>query len=318
MAFPVVESLTPTLFGSNTTAHQVAMPATVNAGELLLTFFTNDGSATVTNPGGGWASLGTAVNGTNVRASVYGKIADGTEGGTTVNFVTSATEHAAAQVYRISGWGGDARDVQVSTTANGASTAPNAPSLDPGWGTGEVLWLTYAGYSSGATVSSYPANFTNGTLSRSATSGTTATAEVATARRETTAASEDAGAFALTASSAWVAMTVAIRSAAIPRFKTVIFTTVAGTPANSPRWTHTQGPVELRLAQNTETGIYTAVAHVVGKPFGAASEDVSHTVAIQAALVALVDGVDNGAGNLRAETVAASERNAFAALRDAA
>lgn len=292
------------------------MPAVVLAGELLLVLFTNDGSATVTNPGGGWASRGTATNGTNVRASVYAKIANGTEGGTTVNFVTSATEQAAAQVYRISGWGGDARDVQVSATATGTSTAPDATSLDPGWGTGEVLWITYAGYSSGATVTSYPASYTNGTLTRSATTGTTATAEVATARRETVAASEDAGAFALTASSAWVAMTVAIRSPAIPRYKTVVFAPVADTPANSPRWTHTQGPVELRLAQNTETGIYTAVAHVVGKPFGAAAEDLSHTVAIQAALAELVTVVDAGQ-NARAATVSAAERNAFAALRDA-
>lgn len=317
MAFPTIESLTPTLFGSNTTSHQVAMPAVVNAGDLLLVFFTNDGSATVTNPGGGWASRGTATNGTNVRASVYAKIAVGNEGGTTVNFVTSATEQAAAQVYRISGWGGDARDVQVSATANGSSAAPAPASLDPGWGAGETLWIAFAGYSSGATVNSYPANYTNGTLSRSATTGTTATAEVATARLETRAASEAPGAFALTATSAWVAMTVAIRSPAIPRFKTVVFTPIADTPANSPRWEHSQGPVTLRLAQNTETGIYTAVAHVVGKPFGAAAEDLSHTVAIQVALAELVTVVDAG-GNQRAQTVSAAERNAFAALRDAA
>lgn len=317
MSFPAILSLTPTIFGANTTAHQVAMPAVVAAGDLLLVFFTNDGSATVTNPGGGWASRGTATNGTAVRASVYAKIAVGNEGGTTVNFVTSATEQAAAQVYRISGWGGDARDVQVSPTSTGSSTAPNAASLDPGWGAGEVLWIAFAGYSSGATVSAYPASFTDGTLTRSATSGTTATAEVATARRETRAANEDPGAFTLTSSSAWVAMMAAIRSRAIPRFKTVVFTPVADTPENSPRWEHAQGSVTLRLAQNTETGIYTAVAHVVGKPFGAAAEDLDHAVATQTAVAALVDGVDNGTGNLRAETVSAAERNAFAALRDA-
>ena len=103
-----------------------------------------------------------------------------------------------------------------------------------------------------------------------------------------------------------------------PRFKNVVFEPAADTPANSPRWTHRQGLVEVRLAQNTETGVYSAVAHVVDKPFGAAAEDPDHAVAIQAAVAALVDGVDNGAGNIRAETVVVAERDAFAALRDAA
>ena len=71
------------------------------------------------------------------------------------------------------------------------------------------------------------------------------------------------------------------------------------------------------MAQNTETGIYSAVAHVVGKPCGAAAEDRDYAIATQAALVALVDLVD-AAANSRATSVSAAERNEFAALRDAA
>ena len=38
MAFPTVESITETAFASDATAHDVDMPATVNAGDLLLCF----------------------------------------------------------------------------------------------------------------------------------------------------------------------------------------------------------------------------------------------------------------------------------------
>ncbi len=77
------------------------MPATVNARDLLLCIFTNDGAATVTTPSG-WTSKGTQLSSNSgVRQRVFAKIASGSEDGTTVDFVTSASESAAAQVYRV-------------------------------------------------------------------------------------------------------------------------------------------------------------------------------------------------------------------------
>ena len=292
------------------------MPPAAVAGDLLLALFTNDGSATVTTPAN-WTLLGTAADSNRIRASVFAKIASGTEGGGTVNFQTSSNEQAAAQVYRITGWGGDVRDVEISAAVAGLGANPNCGPLAPTWGEQETLWLAFVGYSSGAVVNAYPAGFGNGTLTRSATSGTTATAEVASARLEALGASEDPAPFTLSASSSSVAWTVAVRSSAIPRFKTLFLAPAAGTPANSPRWSQSQSSVTLRLAQNTETGIYSAVAHVVGKPCGAAAEDRDYAIATQAALVALVDLVD-AAANSRATSVSAAERNEFAALRDAA
>ena len=105
LAAPVVTSVTETAFGTDTTDHYVNMPATVNAGDLLIVLFTNDRNETVTTPAG-WTALASDANGQAVRLSVYYKIAAGTEDGTTVNFVTSSTEQAAAQVYRITNWHG--------------------------------------------------------------------------------------------------------------------------------------------------------------------------------------------------------------------
>src|SRR3990172_7501836 len=50
MAFPVIASVTASSFGTDATAHLVAMPATVDANDLLIVGLANDGSATLTTP----------------------------------------------------------------------------------------------------------------------------------------------------------------------------------------------------------------------------------------------------------------------------
>ena len=130
LAVPVVASVTETAFGTATMDHYVNMPVTVNASDLLIVLFTNDRNESVTTPGG-WSLLASDINGVHVRLSVYYKIAAGTEGGAPVNFVTSAAEEAAAQVYRISDCHGTTPP-EISTTATGTDTAPeiaiaNAP-----------------------------------------------------------------------------------------------------------------------------------------------------------------------------------------------
>ena len=122
LAVPVVASVTETAFGTDTTDHYVNIPATVNAGDLLIVLFTNDGSATVTIPSG-WTELASDTRWSSVWLSVYYKIAAGTEGGTTVDFVTSAAEEAAAQVYRISNCHGTTPP-EISTAATGTDTTP--------------------------------------------------------------------------------------------------------------------------------------------------------------------------------------------------
>ena len=87
MALAVV-SVTHTAFTTDATSHLVAMPATVDAGDLLVTLVATDGSATLTTPSG-WTNLSSVPQSTTVRGSCSYKIAVGTEGGTTVDFVTS-------------------------------------------------------------------------------------------------------------------------------------------------------------------------------------------------------------------------------------
>ena len=213
LAAPAVASVTQTAFSSDTTTHNVSMPATVNAGDLLIVLFTNDGSATVTTPAG-WTPLASTAEGSHVRLSVYYKKAAGTEGGTTVNFDTSASEQAAAQVYRITDWHGTTPP-EISTAAtNAGSTAPDPASLNPaGWGVADTLWLAVAGQDRGNQLgtTTYPPSYTNGTSTVS--SNDNVCCRTLSARRALVAASEDPGAFTIPASEQWVAFTIAVRPA---------------------------------------------------------------------------------------------------------
>jgi hypothetical protein len=212
MPGPVVTSVTETAFGTNTIDHYVNMPATVNAGDLLIVLFTNDGISTVTTPAG-WSLLASERRGLAVRLSAYYKIAAGDEDGTTVNFVTSMSEEAAAQVYRITNWHGTTPP-EISTAATGINTAPDPDSLNPaGWDVEDTLWIAVAGQDQGdqSGTTDYPASYTDGVSTLS--SDGSGSCRTLSARRVLAVASEDPGAFTIPVADEWVAFTIAVRPA---------------------------------------------------------------------------------------------------------
>jgi hypothetical protein len=214
LAAPVVASVTETAFGTDTTSHYVNMPATVNAGDLLIVLFTNDGSTTVTTPDG-WSLLASNARGTAVRLSVYYRIAAGTEGGTTVNFVTSASEQAAVQVYRITDWHGTTPP-EISTAATGTSTAPNPAFLNPAaWDVADTLWLAVAGQDRGdqSGITAYPSSYEDGISTQSSVPAMTGVCRTHSARGVLAVASENPSAFTIPVSEEWVAFTIAVRPA---------------------------------------------------------------------------------------------------------
>ena len=213
MAYPTVQSVTTTTFASDTTAHAVDMPSTVNAGELLLCFFTNDVGATITTPSG-WTQLWSSSTAIEVRGSAYYKVADGSEGGTTVDFVTSATETAAAEVWRISGWWGTyVTGVNIGTVVivDPVASSFNPPAVTASWGTEDALWITTLQQSTSSTVTAYPTNYTDGTDTSSGSGATFA--QVRTARRNNRVTTEDPGSYTTNITAYGIVNTVAIRPA---------------------------------------------------------------------------------------------------------
>jgi len=185
------------------------MPATVDAGDLLLCLFADDGGDAVTIPSG-WTELFTTNNGTAVRFGAYTKIAAGDEDGTTVDFVTSGTEMAAAQVYRIQEgtWLGVLSKVEAGISATGVSANPDSPLLEPSSGGLDTLWIACYGADDDDNCSAYPTDYTDGTYTESGTAN--GSCSVASARRELDAKSDNPSAFTMAASEQWVANTIAI------------------------------------------------------------------------------------------------------------
>lgn len=208
MTFPVVASRTETVFTTNATAHLVAMPATVNVGDVLVCLFGNDGSATTVTTPTGWTQESSEGNG--ARLGVYSRTADGTEGGTTVDFVTSIGEKAAAQVFRLTGAQGD---VEVGTSVATNDATAEHPSLTPSWGAADTLWIAVSARAFTRTVSSFPTNYTDGLDSASGYVDNT-DCQLAAARRELNAATESGAVTTFSGTDSARSQTVAIRPSA--------------------------------------------------------------------------------------------------------
>ena len=198
--YPVISSVTETTFATDSTNHNVAMPATLNTGDGIVVIITTDGSATITTPNG-WRLLYTRANGTALRGSAYAKVSRGTEGGSTVNFITSAAETGAAQVYRITNWNGTLAGIQVGIDAEVTTGSTfDMPAVTSYWGTAKTVWLAAAHTSTSQTVSSAPTNYTN--LIQTSSGASTTNAQVITSRYSTDAPSEDPGIYTMSGSGA--------------------------------------------------------------------------------------------------------------------
>lgn len=206
---PIRLSVTPTAFGADTTAHLVAMPAVVEAGDLLLMHFVNDGNATVATPVG-WTLLNTTLSGTQVRSSWYWKLAVGTEDGTTVDLVTSAAEHAAAQLHRFQAGTFDAAVAPAIVVATGTSVSPNPPNLAPSWGEADTYWIAAYGADDDDATTGWP--WTEGQTYTPSGTGTT-TCSAASCVLALRVANIDPATFTMAASEEWVAATIAIKPA---------------------------------------------------------------------------------------------------------
>lgn len=210
MAFPTVESITETGFATAATEHLVDMPATVNAGDLLLMVFANDDATTQTTPTD-WTLLDNGSPNNQVYGGVYAIDADGTEGGTTVDVVTAIAQQACAQVYRITGWKGTlGTDVDISTAATGTDANPNSSSVSASESADNLFIAAVCNGDDEEGVSVTPSSYTNTTETVSGSVSANELPAVATARREWANISDDPTAWTLNGTDQWIAWTIVI------------------------------------------------------------------------------------------------------------
>lgn len=214
MAYATVHETLTEAFGSASTAHAVDMPASVSTGNLLLLVFTSR-TGTHTTPSG-WTSIANGAPGGSgsINFSVFGKDADGTEGGTTVDVVTSASAPGAAIVHHIYGWNGTlADDIDISLVLTSPSTsAPDLGAVTAGWGGSEdnLYICAYGCADDDATYSAIPTNYGNQEEIVSG-GGSNAGATTMTCRRELAADSDNPGAATISATQQSAGVAIVIR-----------------------------------------------------------------------------------------------------------
>jgi hypothetical protein len=227
--FAQISAPAATPFASAVSAHPVAMPSGVQAGDLLIVLLAHGGASGVTAnaPSTEWVQLFTGVGGTStaVRLTAWAKKATGTEGAsqtfTTVTGATATATLAAAHAYRVSKdtWKGD---ITAGVSIVGASTSGTTGAINPigltpsGWGSvaGKTLWLACGGHVGTGAIStapnSTPANYAT-PVARTPSGGTTGSCTVLSTTRANAALTEDPGSFVLATAATWAAGTIAIR-----------------------------------------------------------------------------------------------------------
>lgn len=201
MAFPTVATTNTSSETSQTTSHDVSLPASITAGDLLMIFFNTQENPTITTPTG-WTLLKTLdASGGTARLATFYKTATGSEGATVV-ITTSTSWRSTHATMRISGWSGTPG---VSSGATGDSGQADPDNLTPSGGAKDYLWIAFAGSNnaSGGEFTSAPTNYSN--FLAQATSGTA----VGVASRQLNASSENPGTFGGTLGR-WGAATIAI------------------------------------------------------------------------------------------------------------
>lgn len=155
--FPEIVATASTTSASVANSHAANLPGGITAGEILLLVcyqLANPGAGPVPS---GWTRI--AASGL-YRLSAYCKVATGGEGATvTVANGSGITDCFTAITARIK----RATMAAGLATAEGGTGPPDPPSLTPGWGTTNTLWVAcgYAERSASADIqiTGYPAGF---------------------------------------------------------------------------------------------------------------------------------------------------------------
>lgn len=222
MASPVVAATNEGALTTAGTSHAITMPSGISAGDLLFVFFGTAAITDVTN----WQTF-TELFG-SASSSVFGgyKVA---AGGDTLTLTTAASTKSAHLTYRITGAADPGTQAPEWQESSGTGTTPNPDPISPTGGSKDYLFVQFlhqAGEEadddtwcnsgpSGYTFTSAGAGFQK-------TSGTGGAASsncsVASAHRQATTATEDAGTWSVDLSLAWICETVAFHPVAAATF----------------------------------------------------------------------------------------------------
>jgi hypothetical protein len=212
MASPTVRSTAVTNGTTASATPTINLPATVVAGDIIVVAIRQDNEESYTWPSADWLTLPPlpdTSDGADDQTSCRYKIADGSEGGTTIQLTRTQSNKFAAISYAIAG----ATNIEAGGLATGASTTPDPLNFAPSGGSQDYLWLSIGAWEGEQTSppSATPTNYTNKIGANSGTAGATATnCRIAGVNRATTASAENPGSWTISVSDDWTAFVVAL------------------------------------------------------------------------------------------------------------
>lgn len=223
MTFPQVIATGTWAPGTLTTNDYANIPAGVQAGDLVLALWGRAGAIGGGTVAAGWTDLWrqSGANPPLIGCAASYLIADGSTVAGDKLLCTKTSDRGASMSLLIRGFTGTpafrAPDVQNGTAA------PSPGPLSPSWGAGpDTLWIAalFGEYGVGLINSTFPAGYSSGEIVPT-TGGSIALAHC---RKELAAATEDPGAFSLTAADNSYAAVFAIQglAASAARFRATI------------------------------------------------------------------------------------------------
>ncbi len=206
--FPQYSAGVETNFTSTTQIHNVNLEDDIEKDDLIVVFSVFD-KDTPDLPSGYTRLASNSVLGDKPFCDIFIKIADGTEGGGTVNLQTDTDNEGCAGSWRIRDWYGAVGGVEAGSWQATVADDPNPPSLTVTWGALKNLWMAFAG--SDTIINTGPSGYSGimfpGYYNLPASTDVFGGAGF----KESEAASENPGAFGAIAIDECLAITIGIR-----------------------------------------------------------------------------------------------------------
>lgn len=201
----------------NSTSPTFTLPTTIIQDDLILIIAGTDGTAVFTPPAG-FTDLSQQDALGLFQTQVFGKISDGTEGGTTVNGTLSSSESSCYIALSVQEFeGGLASGIDVSAIATGTNLSAEPSAVTAGWGTDDNLFIAVViGDYWDKIATAFPTNYTDNQLTQEHVNQFGGTQAVSIATRNLNAGSDDPDAFTLqnSVNNTYAAFTLVARPAA--------------------------------------------------------------------------------------------------------
>jgi len=253
MAYPVIATYAIGALNSNGTTSTIVVPTGTTSGDLMILFFTKDGTGAITTPTN-WTQLAHNASGGQAHGIYYRQLT-----ATLNNFsVSHASEQTTWIIVRIP----SGAIPVINTVATGSSTTPNPTSLTSGFDTGtETLYLASAGWDYNRSCSGFPSNMS---LYRYSSVGTsTGGCGTAIAGAESSAASFDPSSFTIGATDTWAAYTVAVKTIASGTETQKSLSSIITTNVTARRRTDKLGAASVTATATTRRAVIRTISTAV-------------------------------------------------------